>query len=57
MERQDEILQRIERIEVALRLLTQQQVRQEFYSTGDVWTSPRFVGAGNGLQGFGELGG
>ena len=20
------------------------------------WTSPRFVGAGNGLQGFGELG-
>ena len=22
-----------------------------------IWTSPRFVGAGNGLQGFGELGG
>ena len=21
------------------------------------WTSPRFVGAGNGLQGFGELSG
>ena len=23
----------------------------------DHWTSPRFVGAGNGLQGFGELSG
>ena len=36
MDREEELLHRLERIEESLRLLTQQKVIQEFYSTGDV---------------------
>ncbi len=36
MDRLEELIHRLERIEEALRLLTQQKVVQEFYSTGAV---------------------
>lgn len=36
MDKLDELLQRLERIEDGVRLLTQQKVVQQFYSTGDV---------------------
>ncbi len=36
MSLEDEVLRRLERIEETIRLLAQQKVVQEFYSTGDV---------------------